>query len=78
MASYTNAQASVGFLSMCDDLFTRLFLDYSVFYQERQEDDEDARRTGKINKFTRQTRLAGAEQEVDDARTLTRKVCTAV
>ncbi|GAA5893490.1 SET domain-containing protein [Sporobolomyces salmoneus] len=64
MSLFSNAQASVAFLSGADDLLSRLLLDYSIFAEPRVE----GRATGKINKHVRELRMT--DKEVENARTL--------
>ncbi|GAA5999938.1 hypothetical protein JCM10207_005980 [Rhodosporidiobolus poonsookiae] len=71
MSTFSNAQASVEFLSAADDLLTGLLLDRCIFDEPREE----GRATGKINLYTRALRSRGdADQEVDDVRQLVKKL----
>ncbi|GJN90876.1 hypothetical protein Rhopal_003890-T1 [Rhodotorula paludigena] len=63
MREFSNAQASVGFLSGADDLLTRLLLDYAVFAEPKLH----GRATGKMNKFARELRMSDREIEATRA-----------
>ncbi|GAA5967859.1 hypothetical protein JCM11641_005788 [Rhodosporidiobolus odoratus] len=67
-SNFTNAQASMEFLSSADDLLTRLLLDYAIFEQPKL----DGRSTGKTNLYTRLTRFE--DKEVEDARDLVQEL----
>lgn len=71
MRDFSNAQASVGFLSGADDLLTRLLLDYAVFAEPKLH----GRATGKMNKFARELRMS--DREIEATRALVAQVSPA-
>ncbi|GAA5878958.1 hypothetical protein JCM3774_000673 [Rhodotorula dairenensis] len=67
MSAISTAQASKSFLSQCDDLLTRLILDYSIFGIPKL----DGRATGKIED-AREPRMT--DRELDETRELVRQL----